>query len=79
MRKLNYVNPLDFKQEVVEFEENHIQIAEYVEKAVHLENFIVEGPIISDDKKKLVIGVLNNNREIGEPITEKYKITIEKF
>lgn len=77
MKTLNYVSPLDFKQELVEFEDNHLRIAEYVEKAVHLENFQVEGPIISDDKKKLVVGVLGNG--LPGSVREKYKITIEKL
>lgn len=84
MGKLSYISPVDFITEEIEFPDNLIRLAEYVEKAVHMEGFIVSGPIITETKDKLVIGVLEklqNNTFSGRENfkSEKYKITIEKI
>jgi len=77
MEKLKYIKPDNFQEVEVEFFPNHVRIANYVERAVHLEDFFVNGPIISDDMKKLVIGVFGKELP-GDP-RERYKITIEKI
>lgn len=84
MGKLSYINPSNFESEEIEFPDNQIRLAEYVEKAVHMEGFMVNGPIINETKDKLIIGVLeklqNNNFSGRENFkNEKYKITIEKI
>jgi hypothetical protein len=82
MGKLSYINPSNFEPEEIEFADNQIKLAEYVEAAVHMEGFQVSGPIISDDKKKLVIGVFEKSTsmfEIAPPLRERYKIIIEKI
>ncbi len=77
MGKLSYINPSNFESEEIEFPDNQIILASYIKKAIHMDGFMISGPIVNDDKDKLIIGAI----EKGEPgsVREKYKITIEKI
>ena len=77
-----YISPQTFETSVQEFEDFHFELAERIKKILEeikdMDISFITNVISNEEANKLMIGIMKT-RKIGQEISEKYRITIEKI